>query len=77
MQTNGEKLGYALSLKTDSDVKHMKICTTGGGGGGNVTDIGGGIGGGSLFFLSDTRKFRSVVELISWFSRNSLKESFR
>jgi hypothetical protein len=22
---NGEKVGYALSLKTDPDIKHMKI----------------------------------------------------
>jgi len=28
------------------------------------------------FFLSDARQFRSVVELVSWFSRNSLKEAF-
>ena len=58
---NGQKLGYALSLKTTDDVKHMKIAAEANNG---------------LFFLSDTRKFRSVVELISWFSRNSLKESF-
>jgi guanine nucleotide exchange factor VAV len=62
-QANGDKLGYALSLKTENDVKHMKICSSCSA----MTDS---------FFLSDTRKFRSVVELISWFSRNSLKEAF-
>ena len=25
---NGEMVGQALSLKTDTDVKHMKICCT-------------------------------------------------
>ena len=43
--TNGEKLGYALSLKTELDVKHMKIDST--------------KAGGNFFYLSDTRKFRS------------------
>ncbi len=62
---NGEKVGYALSLKTLDDVKHMKICCEGGG---NTSE--------NRFYLSDTRKFRSVVELISHFSRHSLKESF-
>ncbi len=63
-QTEG--LGHALSLKTQDGVKHMKICT----GGNSEKDSG------NVFYLSDTRKFRSVVELVSWFSRNSLKESF-
>ena len=43
--TNGDKLGYALSLKTEFDVKHMKIDST--------------KSGGNFFYLSDTRKFRS------------------
>ena len=42
--TNGEKLGYALSLKTELDVKHMKIDST--------------KSGANFFYLSDTRKFR-------------------
>ena len=29
-----------------------------------------------LYFLSETRKFKSVVELVTFYSRNSLKESF-
>ena len=61
---HGERVGYALSLKTTpEDVKHMKICTQ------NTAE-------GNWFYLSDTRKFRSIVELVSYFSRNSLKESF-
>ena len=48
--TNGEKLGYALSLKTELDVKHMKIDST--------------KAGGNFFYLSDTRKFRSFLRLI-------------
>ena len=53
---------YAISLKTGSvsDVKHMKILS-------NLNDE---------FYLSDNRKFKSVVELVSYFSRSSLKESF-
>ena len=34
-------------------------------------------GNGHLYFLSETRKFRSVVELVTFYSRNSLKESFK
>ncbi len=88
---NGERLGYALSLKTDDEVKHMKIdtclmspgCQTalaeviannisnGGGGGG----CGNG-GAAKLYYFSETRKFASVVELVAWYSRNSLRESF-
>ena len=56
--------GYALSLKTDRDVKHMKICVTGG----NDND--------HRFYLSDNHKFRSVVELVAWYSQHSLRESF-
>ena len=52
---------FAISLKTsDSDVKHMKILS-------NLNDE---------FYLSDTRKFKSVVELVMYFSRNTLKECF-
>ncbi len=49
---DGKCVGHALSLKTQDDVKHMKICT----GPGEKE-------GSSVFYLSDTRKFRSVV---SW-----------
>ena len=52
---------YAISLKTcQSDTKHMKILS-------NLNDD---------FYLSDNRKFKSIVELVTYFSRNSLKESF-
>ena len=34
-------------------------------------------GNGHVYFLSETRKFRSVVELVTFYSRNSLKESFK
>jgi hypothetical protein len=29
-----------------------------------------------LYYFSKTRKFPSVVELVTWYSRNSLRESF-
>jgi len=60
----GEHVGYALSLRTHDDTKHMKICT------GDHEDWG------TKFYLSDSRFFRSIVELVSWYSHHSLKESF-
>ena len=60
----GEKVGFALSLKTDRDVKHMKICVE------NKNDPD------PRYYLSDNRKFRSVVELVAWYSLHSLRESF-
>lgn len=65
---NGDKLGFALSLKTDTDVKHMRVDTE------LSKDDDPSLS--SLYFFSETRQFRSVVELVSWYSRNSLKECF-
>ena len=63
------RLGYALSLKTECDVKHMKIeC-----GDGDDEDT----TGRTTFYFSENRKFYSIVELVSWYCRNSLKESFQ
>jgi hypothetical protein len=62
--SNGERLGFALSLKTDNDVKHMKVDTNE-----EEPDV-------KLYYFSETRKFPSVVELVAWYSRNSLRESF-
>lgn len=60
-RVNMTEPNYAISLKTSQhDIKHMKILS-------NLNDD---------YYLSDNRKFKSVVELISYFSRNSLKESF-
>ena len=60
-RVNMAEPNYAISLKTSvSDVKHMKILS-------NLNDE---------FYLADNRKFKSIVELVSYFSRNSLKESF-
>ena len=55
LNTHGEKIGYALSLKTDQDVKHMKICTA---------TLDSTIQSDETtvhkqFYLSDTRKFKS------------------
>ena len=64
------RLGFALSLKTDCDVKHMKIeC-----GNGDDEEIGTGR---PTFYFSENRKFFSIVELVSWYCRNSLSESFQ
>ena len=60
-RVNMAEPNYAISLKTGhTDVKHMKILS-------NFNDE---------YYLSDSRKFKSVVELVSYFSRSSLKESF-
>ena len=69
---NGEKVGHALSLKTEADVKHMKICSE------TAPNSSNSLMGfeNVLYFLSDTRKFRSIVELVTHFNRNSLRESF-
>ena len=64
------RLGYALSLKTDGDVKHMKIeC-----GDSDEEDLSSHR---TTFYFSENRKFFSIVELVSWYCRNSLKESFQ
>jgi len=64
-RATGDQLGHALSLRTTSDTKHMKI---------NTSEPEEGCG--AKFFLSEARTFRSVVELVSWYSHHSLKESF-
>ena len=55
LNTHGEKIGYALSLKTDQDVKHMKICSAPQEGTLTTDEI----STHKHFYLSDTRKFRS------------------
>lgn len=72
------RLGYALSLKTDQDVKHMKIDAQD-----NAEVVADLLEPGEAepprnsFYFSENRKFNSVVELVSWYCRNSLKESFQ
>jgi hypothetical protein len=72
------RLGFALSLRTDLDVKHMKIDrqeteASFGGSGDDEDDA----TRSSQYYFSENRKFNSVVELVSWYCRNSLKESFQ
>ena len=55
LNAHGEKIGYALSLKTDQDVKHMKICTATLDG----TIVNDENNAHKQFYLSDTRKFKS------------------
>jgi len=72
----GEIVGHAISLRTLDDSKHMKINSSGGG---HIHINGVGGDGNNMiqqFSLSDSRKFKSIVELVSWFTQNSLKESF-
>lgn len=52
--------GYVISLNYNGLIKHMKI---------HVAKD-------SRLFLSQNRYFRSIPELVSWYERNSLVESF-
>ncbi|XP_004928811.1 protein vav isoform X2 [Bombyx mandarina] len=54
---------YALSLKTDNTVKHMRVCRK------PIDQI-------PHYFLSESRFFRSVVELVSYYEKTSLSENF-
>ncbi|XP_065564856.1 protein vav-like isoform X3 [Artemia franciscana] len=63
---NGDT-GYALSLKTGSQVKHMKVCACEDKERGPTS---------VLYYLSESRRFRSIVELVQWYEDNSLSESF-
>ncbi|KAF5302731.1 hypothetical protein FQR65_LT08473 [Abscondita terminalis] len=54
---------FALSLKTDNTVKHMKICC-------NVT------GSEEKYYLSLSKYFNSIEELIENYQHSSLKENF-
>lgn len=60
--------GYALSLKTGDEIKHMKV----------VQSYDSLYGGRSFqYFLSEAYSFRSVVELVHHYESNSLREAFR
>ncbi|OWR50144.1 vav isoform 1, partial [Danaus plexippus plexippus] len=54
---------YALSLKTDNTVKHMRVCLK------PIDSV-------PHYYLSESRFFRSVVELISYYEKTSLSENF-
>ncbi|XP_049846897.1 protein vav isoform X1 [Schistocerca gregaria] len=54
---------YALSLKTDDKVKHMKVYE-------KITENG------KQYFLSESRFFKSIVELITCYETSSLVENF-
>ncbi|XP_037963720.2 protein vav isoform X2 [Plutella xylostella] len=54
---------YALSLKTDNTVKHMRVCRKC-------------IEQAPHYYLSESRFFRSVVDLVSYYEKTSLAENF-
>ncbi|XP_026728838.1 protein vav [Trichoplusia ni] len=54
---------YALSLKTDNTVKHMRVCRK------PIDQV-------QHYFLSESRFFRSIVELITYYEKTSLSENF-
>lgn len=52
---------YAISINYQNQVKHMRVCSA---------------ENGQQFYLSETKYFKSIVELINWYKENSLAESF-
>ncbi|XP_047525773.1 protein vav isoform X2 [Pieris napi] len=54
---------YALSLKADNTVKHMRVCRK------PIDQV-------PHYYLSESRFFRSVVELVTYYERVSLAENF-
>ncbi|CAK1599337.1 unnamed protein product [Parnassius mnemosyne] len=54
---------YALSLKTDNTVKHMRVCRK------PIDQV-------PHYYLSESRFFRSVVELVCYYEMTSLSENF-
>ncbi|XP_053600667.1 protein vav isoform X2 [Plodia interpunctella] len=54
---------YALSLKTDNTVKHMRVCCK------QIDQV-------RHYYLSESRFFRSIVELVSYYEKTSLSENF-
>ncbi|KAK7867226.1 hypothetical protein R5R35_008400 [Gryllus longicercus] len=61
--THANETAYALSLKTDDKVKHMKVY-------GKQMD------GTMHYYLSESRFFKSIVELINCYEQSSLGENF-
>ncbi|XP_044595932.1 protein vav isoform X1 [Cotesia glomerata] len=54
---------YALSIKTDGAVKHIRVFKRD-------------VDGTELYYLSESRFFKSVVELVEYYERASLSENF-
>lgn len=52
---------YAISINYQDQVKHMRVCTS---------------DNAQRYYLSETKYFKSIVELIKWYEENSLAESF-
>ncbi|XP_066994159.1 protein vav isoform X2 [Anabrus simplex] len=61
--SNPNETAYALSLKTDDKVKHMKVYE-------KTMD------GVTQYYLSESRFFKSIVELVHCYERSSLGENF-
>ncbi|XP_034233685.1 protein vav [Thrips palmi] len=61
--THPNETAYALSMKADNEVKHMKVYEK------EIDNI-------PHYYLSESRFFRSVVELISCYEHTSLAENF-
>ncbi|XP_054717331.1 protein vav-like [Uloborus diversus] len=52
---------HVISINYQNQVKHMRVCSS---------------DNGQHFYLSETKYFKSIVELINWYQENSLAESF-
>lgn len=63
--TNGihTKLYINFASRTDNTVKHMRVCRK------PIDQV-------PHYFLSESRFFRSIVELVSYYEKTSLSENF-
>jgi guanine nucleotide exchange factor VAV len=56
-----QKGSYAISLNYNGQVKHMRVCVT--------KDH-------HYYYLSESRYFKTIIDLVKWYEENSLCESF-
>lgn len=54
---------HVMFLRTDNTVKHMRVCRK------PIDQV-------QHYYLSESRFFRSVVELITYYEKTSLSENF-
>lgn len=79
-----QRNNYAISLNYNGGVKHMRVCVTDAPGVTPTTvhsnppapEVAGGFESKTHFYLSETRYFRTIVDLVRWYELNSLSESF-
>lgn len=63
VRSQGDDARYALSLKTNDSVRHMRVFKK------RVDDT-------EQYYLSESRFFKSVLDLVRFYERNSLRENY-